>query len=123
MMQSTSDNLSQTIINEAISFARSEGIPDWKERIFKMHRRVEQLGEQIQAKPSVPPELQDIYREEIDSLTLENMQLANKLDLTTQALERAKEAYRTELHHARSLKEKLNELEHRLINALKTDSN
>lgn len=106
------------LIDEAILLAQNKTVPDWKTRIAQLDERVERIQKQIAAKPSVPPELQDAYRIEIDTLSLENMQLAGKLEQTNQALNRAKKAYLAELGQSRALKERLDELERRLLNFL-----
>ncbi len=107
--------LSKTIVEEAILLTRNDHLPDWQERIRQMDVRIQHLHEQVSHKPLVPTELQDSYRDEIDSLTLENMKLRSSLDQTKEALTRAKDAYKMEREHNRILQYKLNELEKRLL--------
>jgi hypothetical protein len=107
--------LSKTIVEEAILLTQNNHLPDWQERIRQMDVRVQHLHEQVSQKPVVPTELQDAYREEIDSLTMENMKLRSSLDQTKEALNRAKNAYKAERENNRMLQYKLNELEKRLL--------
>ena len=106
------------IIDEALQLARNAHIPNWQERIAQMDKRVSHLHEQAQQQPIVPTELQDAYRSEIDSLSLENMALKTKLDQTREALERARVAYKAEREQTRTLKIRLNDLEKRLLEYL-----
>lgn len=110
--------ITQSIIEEAIHLAQNGHVPNWQERIAQMDRRVAHIHEQVRQKPVVPTDLQDAYRTEIDTLTLENMKLRSKLDQTKEALERARLAYKTEREHTRSLKSRLNDLEKRLLKYL-----
>ncbi|MBN2718045.1 MAG: hypothetical protein JXX14_19525 [Deltaproteobacteria bacterium] len=106
------------IIDEALMLARNTHVPNWQERIAQMDRRVAHLHEQVRQQPIVPTELQDAYRSEIDSLTLENMALKAKLDQTREALERARAAYKSEREQTRMLQIRLNDLEKRLLEYL-----
>ena len=115
MMNADQELLSKTIVEEAILLTQNDHLPDWQERIRQMDVRVKHLHEQVQRKPIVPTELQDAYREEIDSLTLENMKLRSALEQTRDALTRAKEAFKTERDQNRNLRSKLDELEKRLL--------
>ena len=111
-------HIPQTIIEEAILLAQNAHVPNWQERIAQMDQRVAHIHEQVRQKPMVPTELQDTYRTEIDTLTLENMKLRSKLDQTKEALERARQAYKAEREQTRSLKSRLNDLEKRLLKYL-----
>ena len=112
------NEVTKTLIDEALHLARNDSIPDWQERIAQMDKRVEHIHEQVRLQPIVPTELQDAYRAEIDSLTLENMNLRSKLDQTQEALERARKAYKTEREQTKTLQHRLNELEKRLLEYL-----
>ncbi|MBN2342696.1 MAG: hypothetical protein JXX29_16755 [Deltaproteobacteria bacterium] len=114
-MNTESRPLSKGLIEEAIFLAQRNDTPGCRVKIEQMDRRIAHIQQQIDARPNIPTELQDAYRSEIDELTLENMQLTNKLEQTAHALEKAKEAYRNELQQTRLLRDRLDELEHRLL--------
>ena len=92
---------------------------EWHSVLEKLDVRIRHLSEDLDAKPVVPPELQDEYRREIDALSLENSALAQKLAKATAAAERAKHAYREETQHNALLAQKLDVLEERLADVLR----
>ncbi|MBN2525188.1 MAG: hypothetical protein JXR76_02260 [Deltaproteobacteria bacterium] len=112
------EELSQSIIDEAIHLARNDHIPDWERCLEQLDIRIANLDEEVLHKPIIPPELQDAYRERIDNLSLENTTLRTRLGQTKEALERAREAYMAEREQTRRLQTKLEELEQRLLTYL-----
>lgn len=118
MPHSVPELLTKSIIDEAIVLAKTEQSSSWQERIEQMSRRIARLHEQAALQPQIPTELQDAYRTEIDTLTLENIKLHRKLDQTREALERARQAYKNEMDQTRMLQSKMNDLEKRLLNYL-----
>ena len=91
-------------------------------RLDDLNRRIVQMNEQLAIRKTLPPELTDSYRDEIDAVTLENTLLAEKLKQTVAAMNVAKEAYKEETLHTRALEERLDVLEQRLLNALRGNS-
>jgi septal ring factor EnvC (AmiA/AmiB activator) len=92
----------------------------WRDRLAELDRAIDRVDEQIRKQPAVPAELRDDFREEIDALTLENMQLTAKLDETAAALCRAKTAYKEAVQNNSVLAHRLEDLERRLANVLRT---
>ena len=92
---------------------------EWHSVLENLDVRIRHLSEELDAKPVVPPELQDEYRREIDALSLENMALSRKLAKAAAAAERAKHAYREETQHNALLVQKLDVLEERLADVLR----
>ena len=91
----------------------------WQTTLDQLDTRIRRLTEASAAEPEVPTELGDDYRREIDTLSLENMALSEKLNKATAALERAKGAYREESRHNALLVQKLDVLEERLAGVLR----
>ena len=107
------------LLDRAIALAAAETDCAWSEHLGQLDNKIEKLREQIESRPSVPTELQDDYRKEIDAVTLENMQLTTKLEQTAAALKRAKSAYKEEVKHNSVLEHKLDDLEQRLLSVVR----
>lgn len=106
-----------TMANEMVSTASP-----WPNYLKQLDARILELDEELAHRESVPTELTDTYREEIDAVTLENTLLAEKLKTTEAALTRAKRAYKEESLHANALEERLGDLEHRLVRVLRKET-
>ncbi len=92
---------------------------NWRFMLEQLEVRIRRNEERKNAEPKVPTLLQDEYRKEIDGVMLENMQLAAKLEQTRSALDRSKFAYTQEAEYSALLKGKLEELEQKLVNAIR----
>lgn len=97
---------------------------DYNKRTYQhslqtLDQKINHLKEQLQSRPSVPTELQDDYRKEIDALTLENMQLTLNLEKLNTTLKRANDAYKEEVKQNSLLEHKLDDLEQRLLGLLR----
>ena len=112
-------SVTTSILKSAVARAHEHTGNARQERLQSLDQTIVRLEEQLKSRPSVPTELQDDYREEIDAVTLENMQLVAKLDQTHAALKRAKSAYKEEVKHNNLLEQRLEELEQRLLGVLR----
>lgn len=109
------------VLDRAIELAsREDEIPGgWRSMLEQLDLRIRRSRDSLDARPSVPKELRDDYRQEIDAASMENMLLGKKLDQTKSSLERVKNAYKEERRHVSALEEKLDDLEGQLVNLLR----
>jgi chromosome segregation ATPase len=120
-------NMSATMISvldRAVELAtrEDEAPSDWRSMLEQLDMRIRRNTETLGARPSVPKELRDDYRREIDAVSMENMILGKELEQTKSSLERVKSAYKEERRHTAALEEKLDELEEQLVGLLKRRS-
>jgi len=87
---------------------------DWRALLAELEVRIRRADEELALRTVVPKDLRDDYRQEIDTLALDNMQLAAKLADAEAVIERTKAAYSGELRHTMLLEQKLNDMERRL---------
>lgn len=111
--------ISLPLMKRTIVLAHEYNNQIFRHRLQALDQKINRLEEQLQSRPSVPTELQDDYREEIDSVTLDNMQLTSKLEKMNTTLKRAKDAYKEEVKHNSLLEHKLDTLEQRLLGLLR----
>ena len=113
-----------TLLYRAVGFAKEalSSQDKWPLYLDQLDRQLAEMDEQIANRKSIPPELSNAYREEIDAVTLENTLLVEKLTKTTEALTRAKRAYKEEREHANVLEERLGDLEQRLVKLLRKEA-
>jgi hypothetical protein len=90
----------------------------WRAKLVLLDLRIERLDEQVKARPTLPTELQDDYRREIDAISLENAQLKTELEKTKTALKKTAAAYKEEVSHTTELKQHMDELERRVLRVL-----
>jgi hypothetical protein len=92
---------------------------NWRFMLEQLDLRIRRNEERISAEPKVPTVLNDEYRREIDTVMLDNMHLVAKLEQAKSALERSKSAYQEEAEYSLLLKQKLDELEGRLVSVIR----
>lgn len=93
--------------------------PNWRTMLEQLDTRIRRNAEELALRTVVPKDLRDDYRQEIDTVLLDNMQLATKLSQTESALDKAKAAYKDEIRHSMLLEQKLDEMERRLTGVIK----
>jgi exonuclease VII small subunit len=96
--------------------------PSWRFMLEQLDMKIRRNAERISAEPIVPTVLRDEYRKEIDSVMLDNMHLAAKLEQVKSVLERSRSAYKEESEYSALLKQKLDELEQRLVSVIRRKS-
>lgn len=92
---------------------------NWRTMLEQLDIRIRRNAEELALRTVVPKDLRDDYRQEIDAILLDNMELAAKLADAGKSLDKAETAYKDEIRHSMLLEQKLDEMERRLASVIK----